>query len=480
VHYNLLDEKWIPVLWKDGRSDLVGVIEALEQAGRIRQIAASNPMDRVAILRFLLALLYWCMGNPPDNKDSIPSFPSDWFKKLDEHKHNFNLLGDGERLYQDQAAKRPRPVNVLLQEVPAGNNFWHLRHSTDNRSGLCPRCCALGLLRLPLFSVSGLSGPGEPNLMAGINGVPPLYVVPWGRSLLQSLISNWTAHPNIGTPSWIYCGGRLHTDADVPLLTGLTLMPRRVHLHNPIKAGDACIGCGLTDLPIIYACEYQTAGKQESSKWIDPHTLYLDGETRKSMRAADLTASARFRMDRPWPDLIARLVESGKSGTLLVVGFATNKAKNIDVWERTIDMPKNLAPSENAPAMLKNWRLQGWAMEKKLERIRRSESEGAAVMAAIRPHIEAKVSAKAAELISGVEEAWDQASRQYAPMMSAVAKSLSPGVTTAALLRRRHIESLKPDMRPQQPATGKKQRKKGGSSDSDGAIHPSPDPIAIW
>ena len=37
---------------------------SLKQA-RIRQIAASNPMDRMAILRFLLALLYWCKGNPP-------------------------------------------------------------------------------------------------------------------------------------------------------------------------------------------------------------------------------------------------------------------------------------------------------------------------------------------------------------------------------------------------------------------------------
>ena len=64
MNYNLLEEKWIPVLWKDGHSGRVGIIEALTEAGRIRQIAASNPMDRLAILRFLLALLYWCKRNP--------------------------------------------------------------------------------------------------------------------------------------------------------------------------------------------------------------------------------------------------------------------------------------------------------------------------------------------------------------------------------------------------------------------------------
>jgi CRISPR type I-E-associated protein CasA/Cse1 len=81
MSYNLLEEKWIPVLWKDGRSSRVGIIGALTQAHRIRQIAANNPMDRVAILRFLLVLLYWCKGNPPDDKDSISSFPPGWVQK---------------------------------------------------------------------------------------------------------------------------------------------------------------------------------------------------------------------------------------------------------------------------------------------------------------------------------------------------------------------------------------------------------------
>ncbi len=47
MNYNLLDEKWIPVLYRDGTWDRVGVRKALEDAARIRQIAASNPMDRL-------------------------------------------------------------------------------------------------------------------------------------------------------------------------------------------------------------------------------------------------------------------------------------------------------------------------------------------------------------------------------------------------------------------------------------------------
>ena len=56
-NYNLLEEKWIPVLRSNGKFDHVGIYTALNEADRIRCIAAGNPMDRMAILRFLLAYI---------------------------------------------------------------------------------------------------------------------------------------------------------------------------------------------------------------------------------------------------------------------------------------------------------------------------------------------------------------------------------------------------------------------------------------
>jgi hypothetical protein len=49
-NYNLLEEEWIPVLRTNGKFERVGIIKALTEAGTIRQIAASNPMDNVALL----------------------------------------------------------------------------------------------------------------------------------------------------------------------------------------------------------------------------------------------------------------------------------------------------------------------------------------------------------------------------------------------------------------------------------------------
>jgi CRISPR type I-E-associated protein CasA/Cse1 len=461
--FNLLEEQWIPVLWSDGKVSRVGITEALKQAGRIRQIAASNPMDRVAILRFLLALLYWCTGNP-QNEGSIfsgDSFPADCFSKLDDNEECFCLLGEGKRFYQDRDAReRRRAVTDLIQEIPTGNNFWHFRHSIDQRDGLCPACCAMGLLRLPLFSVSGL-----PDLKSGINGTPPVYIVPLGTSLLKTLQASWVIYTELGEPAWVQPSVHPVPGQDVPLLTGLTLLSRRVWLHDPGPPGR-CVGCGEADIELIRTCMFQSAGEQKNDRWNDPHVIYSNSTPRKASKAEDLTAGGRFRMDRPWPDLIAGVVESGKfepadkPTSLLVVGFATSKAKNIDVWERTIGAQSTGSIQETASSMLRQWQKQGRQLEK---RIARSKVEGAAAIAAIRPHVEAKVSAKVGELLTCADVTWEDAASDYRPMMEMVAQSLSPGFTVSSVQRRQQISSVEPDMRQNNKMGKKASRKKGGN-----------------
>lgn len=473
--FNLIDDGWIPVLYANGRFMRVGIKTALTEAGRIRQIAASNPMDRVAILRFLLAVLYWCKGNPSDSQstDSGDSFPEEWFSKLDDNNDCFNLLGSGTRFYQDGSARRRRPATDLIQEVPTGHNFWHFRHSADKRNGLCRACCALGLLRLPLFSVSGL-----PDLRAGINGTPPIYVLQNSTTLLNTLRGNWRAHESLGEPAWIRRNFRPASDQRVPLLTGLTLLSRRVWLHEPSDPPGVCIACGREESTLIRTCEFQTAGKQDNLLWDDPHVVYLATTPRKALRAPDLTASGTFRMDRPWPDLLARITEigelrsGGKPAALFVVGFATDQAKNIDVWERTIEMQ---IPTQGQPApafTILQWKKEGARLIPSLARkSQRSDKKRSSrkdvkniqippMIASIRPQVEDKVSARVGELLAGGDAAWERAALEYRPMMEMIAKSLSPGFTTAALKRRQEIATVLPDMRPRTTSAGKSARRK--------------------
>lgn len=468
MNYNLLEEEWIPVLYHDGRWERVGIRKALGDAHRIRQIAASNPMDRVAILRFLLAVLYWCRGSPTyeTRQELGVQFPVDWFSKLDENKDCFNLLGEGKRFYQDSTAQRNRPATDLIQEIPTGNNFWHFRHSTDEKDGLCPACCAMGLLRLPLFSVSGL-----PNLKSGINGAPPVYVVPYGTCLADTLKANWNPKgQQLGVPAWVKPDIRPPEDDDVPLLSGMTLLARRVWLHDPETSG-ICVNCGTKTTALVLTCEFQTAGEQRNDRWNDPHVVYLDKTPRKAVRAPDLTAAGKFRLDRPWAGLVARFAETGKFGSedkpmsLLVVGFATYQAKNIDVWERSIDLPAKQSMQGELSSTTEMWQKEAWWVEKRIERICRSEVEGKVVTSSTRPHVEHRVSAEAGRLMTGSEEDWQTAAEEYQPFMSKIARSLSPGFTTAAVQRRREISYTVPDMRPKTKEANKIGRKKGGKSD---------------
>ena len=364
MNYNLLNKDWIPVLYHDGRWERVGIRKALEQAGQIRQIAASNPMDRVAILRFLLALLYWCKGNPPDEGvgTSSDGFPPEWFSTLMENSGCFNLLGDGKRFYQHHVAEscsdknKNHEIIPLIQEIPNGDDKWHFRHSTDKVDGFCLPCCALGLLRLPMFASQEGRGWHQ-----GINGAPPIYVMPIGRTLLQTLVLNWTCSENIGEPTWIQPDIQPNLNMDIPLLTGLTLLARRVWLHDPVEQGSSCIACGSRAPGIIRTCEYQSSGPLRSEHWTDPHVVYLDKPPRKAVKAPDLSAAGKFRMDRPWPDLLARMVEAGRFGSeekplsLLIVGFATDQAKNIDVWERTVEVESTASIQETGTALLSQW-----------------------------------------------------------------------------------------------------------------------------
>ncbi|MCL6582843.1 MAG: type I-E CRISPR-associated protein Cse1/CasA [bacterium] len=314
MNYNLLDEKWIPVLFKNGAFDRLGISQTLAEAHAIRQIASSNPMDRAAILRFLLALLYWCHGNPPDRHSSPNSFPTDW-SKLKENKDCFNLLGDSKRFYQHREisykkkkSNEKKSANYLIHEVPTGSNWWHFRHSIDGQNGLCLPCCAIGLLRLPPFST--VRGPGN---IRGINGAPPIYIFPTGSSLADTLLLLWQRAANIGYPQWEKELPSPDSSKDpLPLLFGLTWLPRLVWLDDPDDHPANCISCG-QKAPLIRYCIFEPAPKIQKPNWTDPHIS-------------------------PMPQ--------ANSSTWWLVNFSTNQAKYFEASEYKYRIPPSI-PSDH-------------------------------------------------------------------------------------------------------------------------------------
>jgi hypothetical protein len=489
MNYNLLDEKWIPVLYRDGRWERVGIRKVFEDAGRIRQIAASNPMDRVAILRFLIALLYWCKGNPPDDARTNLgiSFPAEWFQKLDDNKDCFNLLGEGTRFYQNDAYKgktAEHTTNYLIHEVPSGTNKWHFRHSTDKVDGLCPACCAMGLVRLPVFATSGGKGmTAGSGKSPGINAKPPLYVIPIpaGASLASTLRLSWhRIDTKMGTPAWEQANVQLPRQGEVPLLTGMTWLPRSVWLGDPEQPESTCVSCGKKG-QVIRRCVFDGKGSSKAAErvWRDPHVIYVsDSKNRDiSLHASDglskgqksVSASKAWAtiLARQWTRILSGLISGPKNPdepkSVWIVGFSTvDNDKYLEAFEVHFCLPGSLMPGSGEK--IERWKHEVSNLDgsESLPERSRNRMDIVSQVLAVRPHVEDRVSAKAGELVLGGDDAWQQAADEYRPMMTAISKSLSPGFTASAIQRRQQIALAAPDMRSETEPAKKPSQKKGG------------------
>ncbi|HUW60889.1 MAG TPA: type I-E CRISPR-associated protein Cse1/CasA [Candidatus Bathyarchaeia archaeon] len=474
--YNLLSQNWIPVLYHNGDFKRVGILKAFQDAHRIRQVAASNPMDRLAILRFLLALLYWCKGNPANGPQAAPyePFPPDWFLKLEQNKECFDLFGETRRFYQYKkpvGEDKRLTANYLVHEVPTGTNAWHFRHSTDEVNGLCRACCAMGLLRLPAFATSG--GRGKPP---GINSKPPLYVIPLRGSLAATVRLSWRPVGPLGTPAWEKPDVQLPGIGEVPLLTGLTWLPRRVWLDSPAERAETCISCGRSER-LILRTVFAPIGSTKTEEgepvraWCDPHVIYgmsAKGEI-SSLHARDALGAPDAAAGQ-WANILAGLLRKGQTGNASpcwIVGFSTvQNDKYLEAVECQIPCDIDQAPQEQRDECLNNleqWRKGKWGFAKNLgsdneKGERREHREITSMLASIGPHVEKQVSEKSGSLIAGGETAWQEAAKAFRPMMRLAAQSLSPGFTIQAARIRKRIANAMPNMTPK---AAKKGRGKG-------------------
>lgn len=503
MNYNLIEENWIPVLWNDGRTSRVGIKEVFKEAGNIRQIAASNPMDRYAILRFLIALLYWCKGNPStdDFNDLNEPFPEIWFKKLEDQKSCFDLFAETKRFYQFLAPSEKKPerltVNYLIQEVPTKTNFNHFRHATDKQDGLCPACCAIGLLRLPIFSTSGGKGKSP-----GINYKPPIYQVLLGHTLATSIRLSWLPVKSIGLPFWEKPDFTLPEGEEIPLLTGMTWLPRQVWLDEPSKNEKQCILCGRQERLVkqtIFAGLGSTKDKDESKvrMWIDPHVIYNTEKNGKqiSLHSKDtiglFDAGAGQWLDVLFGQLyldgnllpaikeaIQKRINSGMQIKTWAIGFSTvQNDKYLEAIEYLLPIPNRGNASIPGIDQAKQWQDEGKKIDKTIKKRtawgedesfkKRKNSELKPAVAAIRPHVEHRVSSAAEKLLAGDSETWEQAAEEYRPMLEVVAQALSPGYTVKALRRRQRIANAIPNMHQTKTKKKDENKQKGGGNECD-------------
>jgi hypothetical protein len=304
-NFNLLVEPWIPVLYTNGQTDRVGIRKALTKAGRIRQIAASNPMDNVALLRLLLAVLQWCKPSMSEDEKTIleraEGIPDTWLKqKLGSNERPnglFELLSSNGGFFQDQAAGGVRvSVMNLMHDLPSGSKIAHFRHARDGSGGMCLPCCALGLVRWPSVASAGTAGAGQ-SMTASLNGNTPAYSVPIGGSFLATLLLTWPFNDAVqgDAPVWDAAG----EFAPLGFLKGMTWQSRRILLAPPSEtnkrdlSSGRCCYCGEPTDRLVRSILFRPGWRRPFKEpWSDdPHLLRITRKTGQKTKEKKIVPS---------------------------------------------------------------------------------------------------------------------------------------------------------------------------------------------
>jgi CRISPR system Cascade subunit CasA len=290
VSFNLWREPWIQLERLEMGLTLTGIEQALIEAADYRGIYESSPLVVAGIHRLLAAVLQHALC--PRSKEELirirmaERFPVQAILEFGARfAARFDLFSEDEPFLQSadlplSAGKDAKTIAYLAPEVPAGTGVTHFRHGFDDRQAFCPACAAGCLTTIPAFATSGGSG-----IKPSINGVPPVYVLPVGGSLFESLALSllrpayypltaskskdlvwWEREPIVKRSQEVREVGYLHS---------LTFPARRVRLH-PSDEKTVCTRCGMRSEIVVRKMVFEMGEcrPKEAELWRDPFAAY--------------------------------------------------------------------------------------------------------------------------------------------------------------------------------------------------------------
>jgi CRISPR system Cascade subunit CasA len=328
---DLLTAPWISVPTPNGETVPVGILQAFQQADRLAGITDPSPLATFGLYRLLLAVLHrylelqdaeawgelWEEGRFPDSfLTRVQAACADRMRLFDPQRPFYQ---SGDIRLDTKPAEPLKSVGYLAPEAPTGTNIAHFDHAGEDTHAYCPACCTKGLIQLPVFALAGGAG-----IKPGINGVPPLYVLPCGQNLFRTLMLNYLLppyRPSLAAaqdpgPLWEATSrvdARKEKDT-TGFVESLTWPPRRVRLFP--DAGGVCSRCGNEANTLVRRMVFAQGWSRhkELPPWRDPWAAYA------ARRAAGGTQSDLIPV-RPsehrevWRDFPSLFLESAPGQT---------------------------------------------------------------------------------------------------------------------------------------------------------------------
>lgn len=292
--FDLWAQPWLTVERQNGSLEQVGLEQLLQEAHHYRGWYEASPLVIVGNHRLLTAVLQEIYA--PQTEDDLATiwqagqFATDLITQFGQkYKDRFNLFSEDAPFLQTADLPlippkwgKGKSVGYLFPEQTAGTAVTHYNHLYDKHHTLCSACAAKGLLLIPPFASSGGAG-----IKPSINGVPPIYILPGGDTLFQSLTASLTVpiyQPDLADKSsdvaWWQrpkptIVNRNDERTSVGYLHSLTFPARRVRLHpQPMIA--PCARCGQQTAWGVPEMSYEMGEfyPKTANIWQDPFAAY--------------------------------------------------------------------------------------------------------------------------------------------------------------------------------------------------------------
>ncbi|MBE2279582.1 MAG: type I-E CRISPR-associated protein Cse1/CasA [Ignavibacteriaceae bacterium] len=258
--FNLINEKWIPVIDKNGNLINVGFLELLTETKNYRDIYHYSPLVKLGMFRVLLALIRriepvnskksWSelYKRGSFNKEAIENY----FKKWHDRFYLFHELYPFYQVFEHPTAE-PAPVTKIVMHKAAGNNVVYYDHSNVKTTPLLtPADAALHLIAFQTFAPGGgVSKSLVKGITTNFTGSPftgILINLVKGNDLFSTLMLNNLISPELNvvqnedendTPCWENNQGLLRTEKPLTgYLDYLTFTTRAVKLIPDIVKGN--------------------------------------------------------------------------------------------------------------------------------------------------------------------------------------------------------------------------------------------------
>ena len=202
--YDLLTEKWIPVVFLKGTSELLNIRDVLVCSSIIKGISHTSPFIEFGLYRLLITIVldaYIVAGKRPTIGKMKEMLAAKQFDQailmdyLDKYKEGFNLWSQTNPFLQianpikEKGKVSADPIEKMIAPIPSGTKvaFWH-HYGTDEKKG--ETTLTWVETSHELCAVAPFCFDYAPSDICTIAGDPPLYALALGNSLFKTLVYN--------------------------------------------------------------------------------------------------------------------------------------------------------------------------------------------------------------------------------------------------------------------------------------------------